>query len=559
MLNELNIKISEFLNKKIFEDFGLQVMTVVEQPKNPEMGDIAIPSFVVVKALKKPLVEITTKIKEYLEEMDLFEEISIVGPYVNSFYDKIKLSKLIIESLDFNKSSEFKGTVCIDYSSPNIAKNFSIGHLRSTIIGESLGNILEFKGYKVVRINHLGDFGTQFGKLIYAYLNWGDKEKVLKNPIEELVSLYVRFHKEAESNPSLEDEARRIFNELEEGNEYYRSLWTSFKEASLEEFNRIYKLLGVHFDEYSSEASASRDSNRVLSLLKEKNLLEIDDGATIVRIGDDIPPAIVKRSDGATLYITRDLEEIHRRYSKYHFDKMLYCVGNEQKLYFNQLKRVLNRMEVPFKDAVEHVNFGLILRDGKKMSTRTGNAVTLSDVLNESIKLALKHIDEKNPSLAQKEEIATKVGVSAIIFNDLKNYRENDYEFNLEDATRFEGQTGPYLQYTSVRIASILSQCDFDKNNIDYNFYKNNNFFDITKKLDEFSIIIDKCINEFAPNYLAKYLLQLSTLFNSFYSKEKCLCEDLVERNTKLHLISLIKEVLDKGMLLLGMQLVNKM
>jgi len=193
------------------------------------------------------------------------------------------------------------------------------------------------------------------------------------------------------------------------------------------------------------------------------------------------------------------------------------------------------------------------------MSTRTGNAVTLSDVLNESIKLALKHIDEKNPSLAQKEEIATKVGVSAIIFNDLKNYRENDYEFNLEDATRFEGQTGPYLQYTSVRIASILSQCDFDKNNIDYNFYKNNNFFDITKKLDEFSIIIDKCINEFAPNYLAKYLLQLSTLFNSFYSKEKCLCEDLVERNTKLHLISLIKEVLDKGMLLLGMQLVNKM
>jgi len=559
MLVELKELISEHLNKKINENFNTDVKINVESPKDKTMGDIAIPSFSLCKILHKSPMDIAPIIKGYLEELPYFSKIEIVGAYVNAFYSRSKLAKLIIESIREPKEKEYKGTVCIDYSSPNIAKNFSIGHLRSTMIGESLGNIYDELGYKTVRINHLGDFGTQFGKLIYAYLNWGDKEKVKTDPINELVSLYVRFHNEAETKPELEDEARRIFNELEEGNEYYRELWNTFKTESLKEFNRIYNILGVHFDEYSSEANASRDSKEVLTKLENLGLLEIDEGATIVRIGDDIPPAIVRRTDGATLYITRDLQEIHRRYNIYHFDKMLYCVGNEQKLYFNQLGRVLNRMDVPFKDSIKHVNFGLILTGGKKMSTRTGNAVKLNDVLVESMNLALEHIVEKNPDLENKEEIAKAVGVSAIIFNDLKNYRENDYEFNLEDATKFEGQTGPYLQYTSVRIGSILNQSNFNYQNIDYSYFEKDSFFDIIKYLDEYDKELNKSALEYAPNYLAKYLLNLASLFNSFYSKEKCLVDDIIERDTKLSLISLIKLRLDKGMKLLGMRLVEKM
>ena len=560
MLDELKVKIQDYLNKRIEKEMNSPVILSIETPKDKTKGDIAVPSFQLSKVLHKSPMEIVPTLKSYLEELPYFEKVECVGPYVNAFYDRKKLAKLVLdEAYNGRKNDKVLGTVAIDYSSPNIAKNFSIGHLRSTILGQSLGNIYEYLGYNVIRINHLGDFGTQFGKLIYAYLNWGDEKKVMEDPINELVSLYVKFHEEAEKDPKLDDEARKIFNELEEGNTKYRTLWETFKNASLKEFKRIYDLLGVTFDEYSSEANASRDSKRVLDLLDKKGLLEIDEGATIIRIGDDIPPAIVKRSDGATLYITRDLEEIHRRYEKYHFDKMLYCVGNEQKLYFTQLKRVLSKMDAPFKDAVKHVNFGLILTDGKKMSTRHGNAIKLNDVLNESIRLAKEHIEEKNKALENKDDIAKAVGVSAIIFNDLKNYHENDYEFNLEDATRFEGQTGPYLQYTSVRIGSILKQAEFDRTNISLDLLIQDSFFEIIKKLDEFDQIIQKSADEYSPNYLAKYLLNLASMFNSFYSKEKCLCEDVLERNTKLYLIYLIKSRLDLGMKLLGMSVVEKM
>ena len=334
MLNELKFEIQDYLNKRISEAYS-GASIIVESPKDKEKGDIAVPSFSLCKVLHKSPMDIAPIIKGYLEELPYFSKIEIVGAYVNAFYSREKLAKLIIESLENkNEQKEYKGTVLLDYSSPNIAKSFSIGHLRSTILGESIGNIYEELGYKAVRVNHLGDFGTQFGKLIYAYKHWGDKEKVENDPINELVRLYVLFHEEAEKDPSLDDNAREIFNKLELGDKEYRALWESFKNASLKEFNRIYDLLGVHFDEYSSEARASRDSKRVIDMLKEKNLLVLDDGAQIVRLEGDMPPAIVIRSDGATLYITRDLEEIYDRYDKYHFDKILYCVGNEQKLYF---------------------------------------------------------------------------------------------------------------------------------------------------------------------------------------------------------------------------------
>ena len=559
MISELKLTIQNYVNKRIEEIYSVSSSLVTENPKNPVLGDIAIPSFPLCKVLRKRPDECAEIVKNILNELDYFSNIEIVNGYVNASYSRVGLSKEVLNSIKLEKSTEYKGTVCMDYSSPNIAKPFSIGHLRSTIIGASLGNILEYKGYKVVRIDHLGDFGTQFGKLIYAYKAWGNMEEIEKDPINTLVGLYVKFNQLAEKDPKLDDEARKIFKELEDGNPEYRELWTKFKNYSLKEFMRMYDLLGVHFDKFSSEAEASRKSSRIINLLKEKNLLVEDQGAMVVFLSDPLPPAIIMKSDGSTLYITRDLEEVHDRYDEFKFDQMLYVVGNEQSLYFRQVKEVLSKMNAPFADGIKHVNFGLILRDGKKMSTRTGTAVKLEDVLNESIRLAKSHIDEKNSSLENKDEIATKIGVSAIIFNDLKNYRENDYEFDLESATRFEGNTGPYIEYTSVRINSIIGQNEIDKEKIDYSLFENDNMFDIVKRLDEFDDTLNKVIEESAPNYLAKYLINLSTSFNSFYAKERVLVEDFKERNTKLYLLKKIKDVIDLGLTLLNMSVLEKM
>ena len=559
MIKELKSEIQSYVNKRLNEIYSLEFNTVIENPKNPQLGDLAIPSFSLCKVLKKSPVECAEVIKNILLELDYFSSVECVGAYVNAKYSRTHLAEKVFKNLSFERSESNGKTVCIDYSSPNIAKPFSIGHLRSTIIGQSLGNVLEYKGYKVVRIDHLGDFGTQFGKLIWAFKNWGNMDDVLKDPINTLVGLYVRFNQEAEKNPALDDEARKIFKELEEGNAEYRELWNTFKNYSLKEFMRMYELLNVHFDKFSSEAEASRKSSYIIGELKKKGLLVEDQGAQVVFLSDPLPPAIIQKSDGSTLYITRDLEEVWDRYNEFKFDKMLYCVGNEQKLYFNQVKEVLAKMDAPFASGVSHVAFGLILRDGKKMSTRTGTAVKLEDVLNESIRLAKAHIDEKNPNLEGKDEIATKIGVSAIIFNDLKNFRENEYEFDLESATRFEGQTGPYIEYTSVRIGSILESANFDPSKVDYSLYENEIMFEIVKKIDEFSDVLDKVVEEYAPHYLAKYLLQLSTLFNSFYAKERVLTNDDVERNTKLNLLKGIKNTIDKGLTLLNMSVLEKM
>lgn len=559
MIQDLKNNIQNHINKRINEKYNAESNLVVETPKNPTLGDIAVPAFPLCRILRRKPDECAEEVKSLLEELNLFSKIEILNGYVNASYSREKLSEEILSSYKLEKAKANGKVVAIDYSSPNIAKPFSIGHLRSTIIGASIGNVLDYKGYHVVRIDHLGDFGTQFGKLIYAYKHWGNMDDVLKDPINTLVGLYVRFNNEALKDETLDPEARKIFKELEEGNAEYRNLWNTFKEYSLKEFLRMYDLLNVHFDEFSSEAEASRKSDYIVNLLTEKGLLVEDQGAMVVFLNDPLPPAIIKKSDGSTLYITRDLVEIHRRYEKYGFDKMLYVVGNEQKLYFNQLKEVLVKLDAPFKDGVKHVNFGLILRDGKKMSTRTGTAVKLEDVLNESIKLALEHINEKNSSLEDKEEIAKKIGVSAIIFNDLKNYRENDYEFDLESATRFEGQTGPYIEYTSVRIASIIKDQLIDDKNIDYSYFNKDIFYEIVKSLDEFDDVLNRVIEEYAPNYLAKYLLKLSTLFNSFYAAEKVLVDDTRERNTKLFLLKKIKDTIDLGLKLLNMSVLEKM
>jgi len=567
MIEKIKTEVKENLTKALQSKFNQEFNVIVEEPKKASLGDISIPVFQIVKVLRKPLPEVVALVISLLEESEkeLFESIESVGGFINIRLNKVVFAKRMLE--DFTSpclgpvSLVGEGeTVCIDYSSPNIAKPFSVGHLRSTIIGHSIGNILEKCSYEVVRINHLGDFGTQFGKIIYAYLHYGNPEKVKKNPIEELVKLYVEFHELAEKDPALEDEARRIFKELEEGNPEYVSLWETFRKESLEEYMKIYDILDVHFDSYNGEAFYNDLMPAVIDELVAKNLLKEDQGAMIVDLGDTMPPALIQKTDGSTLYITRDLAALFYRKNTYHFDQVLYVVGNEQKLHFEQIKKVVELMGYDFKDQIQHINFGLVLQDGKKMSTRKGKIVKLEDVLKEAIQLSFEHILEKNPSLENKEEIAEKIGVSAIIFNDLKNYRANDFEFNLEEMTNFTGQTGPYLQYTSVRITSILSNIDEDGDApLNYEVYLEDTAFDMLKQLSIYKDIIERSASEYAPSILAKYLLNLASLFNSYYSKEKINVEDASERASKVKILQMVQSVINDGMKLLGMQIIEKM
>ncbi len=567
MLNHFKISIKKDLEQQLNTRFNQEISIIVEEPKKAELGDLSVPVFSIVKTLRKPLPQIVDIVKEELTKVGdaaYFNKIDSVSGFINITLNRTKFSELVINDFDNTDSygqNEFgQGkTICIDYSSPNIAKPFSIGHLRSTIIGHSLGNILEKCGYNVVRINHLGDFGTPFAKTIYAYLNWGNQEIVEQDPVNELVKLYVEFNEKAKLDPNLDEEARKIFNELEQGNETYVKLWEYIREESLKDYMKVYDLLGVRFDSYNGEAFYNDKMQAIVDELKEKKLLIKDQGAMIVDLGDDIPPALIQKTDGATLYITRDLAALFYRKNTYHFDEVLYVVGNEQKLHFTQLKRVVDKMGYDFAENIHHINFGLVLQDGKKMSTRKGKIVKLEDVLNEASTMSLDYINEKNPGLENKEEIATHIGVSAVVFNDLKNYRTNDFEFNLEEMVNFAGQTGPYLQYTSVRIQSILDSALNTTNKMNYDLFEGEHYFDILKNISLYEDIIIKARLEYAPSILAKYLLNLASLFNSFYAKERVLVDDEVERNTKLHLLKMTKDILNDGMRLLGMQVILKM
>ena len=567
MINKIKQEIKNEIETFFNETYKTKLEVTVEKPKNSKMGDISIPVFSIIKVLRKPLPEIVSMVEGQLQKSkyrDFFKSIQPVSGFVNIVLEKEKMAKSVVEefksSSDFGSSTYGKGkTIVIDYSSPNIAKPFSIGHLRSTVIGQAIANILEKLGYQVIRINHLGDFGTQFGKIIYAYLHFGDKKKVEENPIEELMKLYVEFHERAKEEPEIEDEARLIFKELEQNNPTYVSLWEHFRKVSLDEYMKVYKELNVYFDSYNGEAFYNDKMQPVVDELKEKQLLVKDQGAMIVSLGDDLPPALIQKSDGSTLYMTRDLAALFYRKNTYNFDEVLYVVGNEQKLHFTQLKEVVKKMGYDYAKDIHHINFGLVLQNGKKMSTRKGKIVRLIDVLNEAKQLSLDYINEKNPTLEDKESIAKSVGVSAIIFNDLKNYRANDIEFNLRDMVNFVGQTGPYLQYTSVRISSIISENVIDVNQIDYRYFTNEASYELIRSIDEYSDILLKAKEEYSPSILAKYLLNLASNFNSYYAKEKVMVDDYIERQSKLYLISMVRHILDDGMTILGMKVIKKM
>lgn len=537
---------------------------VVENPKDRKMGDYALPCFTYAKLLhKSPMIiagEISTKLNS-----ELFEKVEVVNGYVNIFLNKKELTNKVVNEI-IDKNSEYGNSdigngkcVVIDYSSPNIAKPFGVGHLRSTVIGNALRNICEKNGYKVVSINYLGDWGTQFGKLVYAYNKWGNEEEVKKHPIDELKRLYVKFHEEAENNPVLDEEGRHAFKLLEDGDPKSIELWKWFSEESIKEFNKTYDLLGINnFDSWHGESFYNDKMDRVVRELEVKNLLEESEGASIVRLEGDIAPALIKRSDGATLYITRDLAAAIYRKETYKFDEALYVVGNEQTLHFNQLKQVLSKLEYNWSNDVHHIPFGMILQNGKKMSTRQGKSVKLHDVLVEAIELAKKYIEERNSDLDNKDEISHKIGVGAVIFNDLKNYRTNDIEFNLEDILKFEGETGPYIQYTYARIMSLLNNrknIEVDFNNVDINEYA----WYLIFKLYQFDEIVKQAKIDYDPSLIAKYLIDIAQDFNKWYANEKFIDSDEYKTEARLLIASATSVVLKEGMRLLGIQALNKM
>lgn len=536
----------------------------MERPKSSKMGDLAFPAFVLSKSLKKAPQEIAIELVNQIDT-NKFEKVEAVGPYVNFFLDKKAfssevISEVLTEENNYGDNQDGNnGNVTIDMSSPNIAKPMSMGHLRSTVIGNSIAKILEKNGYHPIKDNHLGDWGTQFGKLITAYLKWGNEEDVSRDPIHYLVEYYVKFHKLDKEQPELDDEAREWFKKLENGNEEAVKLWKWFREVSLEAFNETYKTLGVDFDTYNGEAFYNDKLQEVVDILKDDKLLVESRGAQVVDLDEyGLNPALILKSDGASLYITRDIAAALYRDRTYKPVKNLYVVGSEQTYYFNQLKKVLEKMNLASAKGVEHVPFGLITVDGKKLSTRSGRIILLNDVLNESIELAKKQIDEKNPELPNKDEVAKEVGVGAIIFGDLKSERINNIDFILEDQLKFEGETGPYVQYARVRAESILKKGNASKYNFSNVYLDNIQSWETIKLIQAFPDIVKEANENLEPSIISKYSLRLAKAFNKYYANERILEED-DDLESRLALVKSVSIILKESLRLLGVKSPDEM
>ena len=540
------------------------ILNLLEQPKTSDLGDIAFPAFSLAKVERKAPQAIAADIAEKIDQ-SAFEKVVATGPYVNFFLDKSKISDQVIKSVieagaDYGQQDEGHGqNITIDLSSPNIAKPFSVGHLRSTVIGDALSNIFRKMGYNTIKINHLGDWGKQFGLLMVAYKKWGSKEAVEANPIDELLKLYVRINAEIENDPELDEEGRKWFKKLEDGDPEATELWQWFRDESLVEFNRIYKLLGVEFDSLNGEAFYNDKMDEGVQILEDKGLLKESKGASIVELDDvNLPPAMIKKSDGATLYITRDIATAIYRARTYNFVKNIYAVGQEQSNHFRQLKAVLKKMGFDWSDDMVHVDFGLVTKNRQKLSTRKGNIILLEPTLQEAISRAKAQIEEKNPELENKEEVAHAVGVGAVKFYDLKTDRRNGYDFDLEAMVSFEGETGPYVQYAYARIQSILRKANFTPStNATYSL-SDPESWEIIKLLQDFSRVVKRAAENYDPSLIAKYAINLAQAFNKYYAHTRILDES-PERESRLALSYSTAVVLKEALRLLGVDAPEKM
>ncbi|AOR24071.1 arginine--tRNA ligase [Clostridium taeniosporum] len=553
----------------IKEHVELDVATIeklIEIPPKSEMGDYAFPCFQLSKVMRKAPNMIAETLKDAINK-DGFERIENLGPYLNFFVDKgifaeNTIGNILKEEEKYGESNIGEGkTVCVEYSSPNIAKPFHVGHLFTTAIGNSLYKMFKKEGYDVVGINHLGDWGTQFGKLISAYNRWVDEKALEKAPIDELLRIYVKFHEEAEKDPSLEDEGRMYFKKLETGDPEAQALWKRFRDLSLKEFERVYDILGVKFDSLAGEAFYNDKMDVVVNELKDKGLLVESNGAQVVMLDDyNMPPCIVLKGDGASIYATRDLAAAMYRKKTYDFYKSIYVVGTPQALHFKQVFKVLELAGHEWAKDCVHVGFGLVKFADRKLSTRKGEVVLLDDLIRESIEKTLDVINEKNPNLENKEEVAKKIGVGAVIFTYLKNSREKDIVFDWKEILSFEGETGPYVQYSYARANSILSRAENISSEVDYSKLSSKEEFELVKVLANFNKQIKLAIDKLEPSILTRYVIEVAKAFNKFYNAHSVLnLEDEVLKATRLNLVKSSLQVIKNGLELLGIDVVEKM
>jgi len=561
-------RIAKDLSAQLSEHLTLdEIYNLLEKPNNEEHGDVAFPAFQLAKIFKKNPAEIAQDIADEFSS-EIVDSVDVVGPYLNFNLNKDMVStsvlnEIIAEKEAYGDTNFGAGeNIPIDMSSPNIAKPMSMGHLRSTVIGNALANILEKKGFEPVKINYLGDWGTQFGRLITAYKLWGEEDKVRANPIGELNELYVRFHDELEDEPRLEEVGREWFKKLENGDEEAIELWRWFREESLQEFQKVYDRLQIDFDSFKGESFYNDKMAEIVDILEDKALLVEDEGAEVVRLDEyDLQPALIKKQDGATLYITRDLAAALYRKRTYDFDQSLYVVGQDQMHHFTQLKATLRKMDYAWEEDIHHIIFGLISIDGEKMSTRRGKVVLLEDVLDEAVKRAAGQIEEKNPQLENKEAVAEKVGVGAVVFHDLQHDRRHDFNFDLDEIVQFEGETGPYVQYTRARALSILEKAGVSAEYFegDKEFSLSDDYsWSVVKLIQSFSSVLDRAYREYEPSVIAKHALNLAQTFNKFYANVRVLDES-PERDSRLALVYATALMLEEDLRLLGVQAPNEM
>jgi arginyl-tRNA synthetase len=554
---------SKLLAQAIADAAGLaaeEIASWIEVPADETLGDYAFPCFKLAKTLRKAPPAIAAEIGGKLVKPDFISEVRVVGAYINFFLDRVALAKQALENVSqqgdaYGGSDKGAGrVVCIDYSSINIAKPFHIGHLSTTVIGNALYRIYGFLGYKPVGINHLGDWGTQFGKLIVAYKLWGSKEDIEARSITAMLELYVKFHEEAEKDPNLDEQARLWFKKIEDGDEEALSMFNWFKELTLKEVGNIYDLLGVHFDSYAGESFYNDKMQPVIDELREKGLLEFSEGAYVVRLGDDLPPCIVLKSDGATLYSTRDLAAAFYRKKTYDFHKCLYVVAYQQNLHFKQVFKVIELMGYEWAKDLEHVAFGMVSLEDGTLSTRKGKVVLLKDVLDKAVEKTLSIIEEKSPGLENKEEVAQTVGIGAVVFDTLSSARIKDITFSFDRVLNFDGETGPYVQYTHARCASLLRREDFDwaAADKDYTTLDNAEAFATAKLLYSFPDSVARACEKNEPYLITRHIIELAKAMNRFYYEHRIIDEDEAKTAARLMLAACVKQVLKTGLYLIG-------
>jgi arginyl-tRNA synthetase len=565
-MNAFRDQIIQYLKCHVSLDEA-ELQRAIEVPPSVELGDYAFPCFPLARSLRKAPQAIATELATAFQPTALIKEARAAGPYVNFFVDRVAytragLGAILEQGSGYGKSTEGVGkTVVVDYSSPNIAKPFGVGHLRSTVIGNALYRIHDHLGYRVMRINHLGDWGTQFGKLIVAFKRWGNETDLTTHAIQTLYDLYVRFHSEVETHPELEDEARGWFKRLEDGDPEAQAIWQRFRDLSLQEFARIYERLGITFDSQAGESFYEPYLDQTIERIRQAGLVSVSDEALIVDLRPyNMPPCLLRKKDEATLYATRDLAAAMYRHETYGFWKMLYVVGADQRLHFQQVFKVLELMGFPWAKDCVHVDFGLIRFHDEKMGTRRGNIIFLEDVLDRAVELAEQIVHEKNPELLDKRQVAEAVGIGAVIFTDLSTRRVKDVNFEWEKVLTFEGETGPYVQYTHARACSVLRKADQPlRSDVDYSPLTQDEAFDLVRLLTDYPAVLRRAAENSEPFFVTDYLLTLSERFNKYYHNYRILTDDTAVREARLWLVKSVQTVIESGLTMLGIKAPEEM